>query len=530
MRNIIRYSYINVALCIILLAWSGCKNDMDDSVETIRSGANKVLPLTIRGIASDFNDSSTRTTEESYTTKFRPGDAIGIFALRDFATPNVATIDDVYNLKLIYSEKGGKGIWTPEAGDTHVLYSYEDLTYVAYYPYQDGITILKDDMANINADLVNKLSPKLDQSTQENYALSDLMTASGTPTIDPNDPSKLVLTLEFTHQFSLLILKPRALVKCLAPEGKGFEYRDEAKAQGPDLLAKDATINGIKALRMDDGTFRAIMKITATEEIVPTGSYKTKDDKTILYTGNKLVAGKLAAGKYYIQQVDTPLFGEGTVTRELQIGDFFYRDGKILSTETPTIPDPTNCVGILLVPASGSDASYGGNCVGNTIHGHVISVYDVATCKWGPNGNIGTNTSDSWGDFRGYQLTQRMKQDADDNYGGLSTSNYAAAYHCLNYGNTDKGKLLTATNSGWYFPSEGFLYRLAMLSPGPILASLSKLVNAGYGAHFVSNAFYWDSSTANNDTQARVVKITPGQMGFVSARSNSRRVRAVLTF
>lgn len=59
-----------------------------------------------------------------------------------------------------------------------------------------------------------------------------------------------------------------------------------------------------------------------------------------------------------------------------------------------------------------------------------------------------------------------MKQDADANYGGFSASNYAAAYYCLNYGNTDKGKLTAVNNSGWYFPSEGFMYSWAILRWG----------------------------------------------------------------
>ena len=50
---------------------------------------------------------STRTGEDGYTTVFKPGDAIGVFALRDFETPNIATIDNVYNLKLVYSETDG---------------------------------------------------------------------------------------------------------------------------------------------------------------------------------------------------------------------------------------------------------------------------------------------------------------------------------------------------------------------------------------------------------------------------------------
>ena len=496
-------------------------------------------PFTIRATVSSFTglevtdklsigNPATRTGEDGYTTVFKPGDAIGIFALRDFETPNIATIDNVYNLKLVYSETDGVGTWLPESGDTHMLYSYdEDLDYVAYYPYRAGITIKQDDMAHINADLATKLQPATDQSSPASYTGSDLMTAHGKPVADPTNAKKKVLTLDFKHQHALLVFKPsEGFLRYVSPDG-GFEYRDEAR----ELLgsqASEVTINNVKACPMGDGSFRAIIPTSlSAASFTPSGKYVLTDGKTLNFTGTPMTAGTLTAGRYYTIQTNTQL---GTKIRGLQSGDFFYRDGKLLNRDINTIPDPTNCVGILITPAGGSDSNYGGHCVNNTVHGHVVSVYDVVTCKWGPNGNIGTNTSDSWNDWRGYQITQKMKQDADANYGGLSASNYAAAYYCLNYGNTDKGKLTAVNNSGWYFPSEGFMYSWAILRWGDINASLTKLVSAGYGQNIGSNQYYWDASTAKSDSQARVVRLNSGSMGAVAGRSNPYKVRAVLTF
>lgn len=123
-----------------------------------------------------------------------------------------------------------------------------------------------------------------------------------------------------------------------------------------------------------------------------------------------------------------------------------------------------------------------------------------------------------------------MKEDADANYGGLSTSNYAAAYYCLNYGNTDRGKLTATKTSGWYFPSEAYMRQWAILSWGDINGSLTRLVSAGYGQNVSANSFYWDASTLSSDGTARAVRLNPGDMGYYSDRSRSNKVRAVLTF
>ena len=526
---------INLILCTAFILSGGCTNETDIAE---KGDASKYTLLTVHAtvssyiIAGEKNTPDTRVpTENGFTTEFNDGDAIGIFALKNFETPNVVTIDNVYNLKLVYTKTvDGVGSWAPATGDTHVLYSYDDgLTYVAYYPYRDGITIKQDNAVEIFKDLANnaKLKPSVDQSTPASYTTSDLMTAHGKPVADPTNAKKKVLTLDFKHQHALLVFKPsEGFLRYVSPDG-GFEYRDEAR----ELLgsqASEVTINNVKACPMGDGSFRAIIPTSlSAASFTPSGKYVLTDGKTLNFTGTPMTAGTLTAGRYYTIQTNTQL---GTKIRGLQSGDFFYRDGKLLNRDINTIPDPTNCVGILITPAGGSDTNYGGNCVNNTVHGHAVSVYDVVTCKWGPNGNIGTNTSDSWNDWRGYQLTQKMKQDADANYGGFSASNYAAAYYCLNYGNTDKGKLTAVNNSGWYFPSEGFMYSWAILRWGDINASLTKLVSAGYGQNIGSNQYYWDASTAKSDSQARVVRLNSGSMGAVASRSNPYKVRAVLTF
>ena len=161
----------NLCLCAFLILGSGCTQEA--GMENIGNTVGHVS-LTIRAtvgaytIIGEENAPSTRIpAKDGFTTEFSDGDAIGIFALKNFEEPSVATIDDVYNLKLIYTKAtDGTGSWTPAAEDTHVLYSYDDdLTYVAYYPYREGITIKQDLTYKIFEDLANnaKLQPAADK-------------------------------------------------------------------------------------------------------------------------------------------------------------------------------------------------------------------------------------------------------------------------------------------------------------------------------------------------------------------------------
>lgn len=534
-----RHSLVSGFLCTIFFISGACA--LGGCVEiTEPQGIGSTdedgrMPLTIRATVNDYiaigEDGAPTTripTENGFTTEFEDGDAIGIFALVEYETPDVATVDDVYNLKLIYTKAAdGTGSWTPE-DDTKALYSYnDDLTYIAYYPYRDGVTIKQDNYIEIFKRLARDLPPAADQSTPEAYTGSDLMAAFAKPTTDPTDANKKVLTLNFEHLHALLILKTKGLVNCVAPAGSGFEYSD--RVLGMDAAAKDAVINGIKALPMGDGTFRAIMKTTSAD-VIPTGSYTTVGDKTILYTGATLTAGTLIAGKCYTQQVEVLLPTNGSVTRALQVGDYYCRDGKILARETPVIKNPTDCIGIVTLLASGSDANFGGNCIDNKIRGHVVSVYEVANCTWGPANVALAPTSQDINNDVGYLNTQFMKQTAETDYSSLSASNFAAAYHCLNYGNTDKGRLQTDKNSGWYFPSRSFMWALTV-KPAAVMSSFDKLVAAGYGQNLSWGQFHWTSSTAvwTGTDDARLVKL--GDTGSFSAnRSNPYRIRAELTF
>lgn len=472
---------------------------------------NTSVTLDITATSGTFepaDGTATRASENLYKTEFTNGDQIGITVIK-----GGKIVDGVNNICFTYNESTKK--WEADAGSPS-LYYYQDVTYLAYYPYDAAMS---DKMTE--QEIIDAFTPQTDQSTYDNYTKSDLMVATGTA-----DRAAKTLSLPFSHKMALVSVS--AVTNKFVTSG-GYEYTPGEEFAVRNLAETSITIGtqSLTPCSFDDGTFRVIVPPDATAQTINL-KYKWVD----LTDFTDQTQQTLTSGKYLHYRFKMP--ESVPYVRELQPGDYFFRDGRILPRETSVITDPTNCVGIIIMVGSGntdsSDTNYGGNCVDNTVHGHAISVYDVAACKWGPDGNIGTNTSDSWNDWRGYQITQRMKEEGDTNHGGFSPSNYAAAYYCLNYGNTDRGRLTTNKTSGWYLPSEGYMYQWAILSWGTINGSLTRLVSAGYGQNIAGNSYYWDASTGNSDTTARIVKLNPGGMGYMSARGVSRKVRALLTF
>lgn len=299
-----KHTFIYISLCSVLLFPGGCSNEseIDNRVD------NRRTPLTIQAVVSHFEnlpageELSTRTpNEDGLNTSFQTGDAIGLFAIKDNAI-----VDGINNTRLTYSEASGSiGTWTPADAST-ILYYYAGVTYIAYYPYKNGITITPSQATNaIIASLVanSSLQPLTDQSSADgglaNYTASDLMIASGSPSADADNPAKQILNLDFKHQFALLVLKPQT-------------YSAATNTTSMDMNACDVILNSYTPCRMADGSFRAIIVPGKTSAPI-TGEYKTSDgittaaNKTIVFSGNE---SSFAAGYCYTLEVKSTFKGK----------------------------------------------------------------------------------------------------------------------------------------------------------------------------------------------------------------------------
>lgn len=230
---------IGISFLATLLVGSGCTNE--EVIGGVGSNAAHPVVQTICATKSDFSNPEqtdvplTRTMTEGYKTTFSDGNAIGLFAIK-----NGAIVDNIDNMRLTYTvAEDGTTRWSLPIDSK--IYYYEGVTYIAYSPYKERITIDPLQTTNeIVSSLVNNehLQPAVDQSDAANYAASDLMIAASVA--NATDIEKVTLTLNFKHQFSLLVMTPIIYTTSIyPPEDAGFTYCAVSKAGGVDSDAKN---------------------------------------------------------------------------------------------------------------------------------------------------------------------------------------------------------------------------------------------------------------------------------------------------
>lgn len=490
---------ICMGFCTALFAASGCTGE-NDLTGTGNDENGNLIPLVVRATAADFDGLPqqppapsdtplTRTTGEGTTLAFGAGDAIGIFAVKDGAI-----VDGINNNMLTYTENTGAGNWSTEAGKT--LYYYEGVDYIAYYPYKEGTTLTAGDSKTadgIKTWLKNKFPPAADQSAPAAYVASDLMIASNTVANGASATDK-VLTLNFQHQYSLIILNTRVFKACTAPAGGGFKYRASATAPLADANATDVTVaksndtgSSFTAYKAADGRFHVIVPSVGST-VTLSGLYDTKDgnnaDQKIHYTSTSY-SGGITAGKCYTLRIDAtltvPIGGE----RPLAPGDFVFHgandieiypgDGALTNGK---IPDYNSAVGIVVTcnPERLKDADC--NAAGWT-HAYVAGFYDMSKItnhSWGQyrdNSNLCT-FNNAVGFINGYTETQAILRRSD-----ITDLTYPIFYSTL----TDIENLcpipsdLSKKRSSWFYPSMGQVFDYVENLCGTSPTSFSKVLN-----------------------------------------------------
>lgn len=465
------------SLCVVLLATlsvvGGCSTESIDPSAGTDDGTP--MPLTICATASSFDEaltvpadrlssSVTRTpTQDGNTATFNTGDAIGIFIVKDGAI-----IDGVNNMKFTYQAATAdvEARWTPPAGSQ--IYYYAGATYIAYFPYTNGVTI---DPSQSTADIIVSLSnnallqPVADQSTAASYAASDLMTASGTPVTGSTD-AETILTLNFTHSYCQLTVVPRIAKGCIAPVGGGFTYRAGSKAPVPDVNVRDVVINGVPAYRVTaDESYRVIVKPTSASSQMQ-GSY-TSEEAAMVFTSDVYADG-FAAGNSYRVNSDSPFAVEGQDgTRPLAPGDFVFHGTNGIEVypgngvlEGGKIPGYTQAIGIVvtcdksrMTDKACSDNSWN--------HAYVMGLEDCGSeLNWGPSWSSDedvlpnmTRANGAENDMNGYAETEAMlaERASKGDLGNYDTFKAINDYRTSNPVPSD----LSDKRSPWFIPSVG---------------------------------------------------------------------------
>lgn len=463
-----KHSFISMALCGILLVCIGCTRE--NEINSRNGIDHNRTSLIVQATASGFDNlsisdkASTRIPmDDDLVTLFNTGDAIGVFAIK-----NNTIADAVNNIKLTYLKTGlSTGDWNPPAGTE--LYWSEGVSYIAYYPYKEGITIdagktLNEIISSLTTN--DKLKPVTDQSSPGKYTACDLMTAIGEVSAATDGSTKKTLNFKLTHQYTLLILKPQAYFEYVPPIDAVFIYRTDMLSSNliVDVTAKEVKLNGVTPCKMEDGSYRAIVLPTKTSTKIA-GSYKTTDvksgaDKMLTYSGSSTLFDE---GKCYILEVKSPL-PTSKKTRDLAPGDFvfFNADNKIEifpgdgAFEGEMIPDYGKAVGMVVTCNSAKMTDP--ECIKQGwTHAYVMGLEDIGKKSWGdvtidePDiANITTGGTLIEDNMNGYSQTQTIL--------AAHSSELKDKYAAFNLIKEHRDKNIIPNNgvcSPWFMPSIG---------------------------------------------------------------------------
>lgn len=449
----------------ILLICSAC-TDENETNNGGRTDRYNGTPLTVRATATEFENfpgsgkPSTRTsvTNEYLKTEFVDGDSIGIFAVKDGII-----VDGIDNIPLVYNVSNDS--WDP-AENSKTLYWYDGVSYVAYYPYRKNIT--KDVSKGTDGVIASltgneKLQPAKDQSTKEKHTVSDLLIAIGVPAT--GNSSGIILSLQFQHQFTLLVLQPQAYVGCFAPENAGFVYHQESRILGTDSAAINVNLNGITPYQIDSLKYCAIVPPQENARIA--GNYMTANGRNntntkINYSGSSI---NFASGKCYTLKVISPVPGKGSTERKLYPGDFVFQNetekrieihpGDGMLEENGKIYDYEHAIGMVITCDSKKMTDTKCNERGWN-HAYVMGLENLGTGRWGEMGQIEAGITPMTKDdkiednMNGYSETEQMLK----NYTNDVSSSYNAFELIKKYRDSDK--IPDELNrSPWFIPSIG---------------------------------------------------------------------------
>lgn len=511
-RNIL---HILWAAAVIPLALASCRQEVIPG-ETDGSDAQPFLiTVTDGGYASETTagtgKAGSRATENGYTTAFTAGDQCGLYIVRggEIVYDNIcltATADADGNLT-----------WQAPEG-TNLGGGLPDEYYFLYYPYQtemtDKVTVANAASADAAffAPLISGWQPKADQSDYTDYTASDLMTASGTTSYADG---KLSLSFRMTHRMAMAVIEMPETVYKFTNSPTVPDYTIAASA---DFSSKN------KPCLMSDGSYRYLVNPEAQGEgegATLAGSY---DDG---YKEFFITPSIETAGYYKTYKVDG---GYKEITHTLQAGDFYLKDGTLLSKDAVlTDAQKAACVGIVfwVGDATATDQVLKRDFPQCT-HGLVVSLKETQSAwqmicdpqssiqSWAEpqefykqGGYYALNKdvilgTESLGDIQGYNNTQILKayDEAFASYPVTILNSFGVI--------TEGVTLPEDKTSGWYLPSPR---ELAELSDKRDVVNQS-LTALGSDTQ-LSSPSYW-SSGENSNYDALIMFLDFGSVTYCS--------------
>lgn len=510
------------------------------------SDGTQALTVTVTdgGYQSD-GGTPTRAAENGYATVFTAGDACGLYIVDGGKTV-------VSNLKIVATEVDGVPQWKTADGTDIYVDKAAGASYFLYYPYQAAddmegktdVSATTDDQAFF-APLIEEWQPKTDQSDYATgYSASDLMTATGS--VSGNS-----ISFNMTHRMALTVIDlPGTVYQFTDPTIPDYTVQGSAEFTGE-----------AKPCRMTDGTYRYIVNPALCDQPQVTGIYA---DGKKEFSFNP---SDLTASTYKTYKVDGGISASSKQDYDLQVGDYFLVDGRLLTKDTDlgatTLTD--KIIGLVFnIGRNSRDKSdytipltVGGPTLGTTVHGYVVAITEAhnTTLFWeqGPNNEkdrrVYASTDNA--DWNGYNNHKKIKEFLRNNTSsGWELKHFPAAFVCETYGkrtidlngNTtndfdwQKSFVAPHNTSGWFLPSLGQLRRLRGQRDflNQQLSKVKKLISDDELKRYVNfnddGLHYWSSSESNTfNNSAWGICFRTGQM-IEPRKDYHGYARAILAF
>ena len=262
---------------------------------------------------------SRAVTDVTYKTTFSDGDAIGIFAVNSDKEVFIKNVLATYN----------DGIWGIDGGRLSCTEDLETVTFYAYYPYKENITIdmTKEDPFET---IVGNWTVYTDLSG-DRYTNNDLMTGEASA-----DGS--TITFVMNHRMALMVAELPSVT---------YNFTNEVS---PELPSYSVSLREVKFsigeqviipyYDKETTTYRVLVNPTKKVEQIGGSFISSVDNGLKKYS---IDATKLKAGEYIYCEIDG---GLQTVDHELKVGDLIYSNGALASVDD-NAPVSDDCVGVV---------------------------------------------------------------------------------------------------------------------------------------------------------------------------------------
>lgn len=450
----------SVALMTLSAALASCTQDeiVQNNVPT-RQALN--ISVNTQDFVSEDGSRATTGTDAGRTTAFAEGDEMGMYVISSDGTVICN------NEKFVYDG----GAWKA----ANQLYYWKNADYIVYYPYDESLTVESildvDNTASFEETdpleeitIVDALKAKFagtenfyTQNTAEAYEKADLMLA------EVNSPKNGKITFNLAHQFSMVEINvPVRRYVTTDAQGK-FEYT------APASLTWDTPLkigeNVVDPYSTGKGSFRFIVPSDMELNLALDGHLVYDEGVSVNFgSSEQLQSINLTSGTCKVYNVTYDGVENTVVTRDLEVGDYYYADGSIYpygnqSENDLTIPVKEGCIGVFFevgVGAGISDTEWN--------HGSVLALNNAHSdwSKWGIAG--GPKDGNSAGDADLYTFLSRKK----DGYtltgtfitevGGLDCAfNKIKVFGTTSASEDLQKYTVPEGSSGWYMPSAGQL-------------------------------------------------------------------------